>query len=85
MAKTAGFACCYGASADTVLARIRASGGVAEMADVEAMLEKLRTGYATYYNYCAENVEFVQKNGYLRTPLVGRIRWMGFSPGSLKT
>ena len=39
MAKSATFACCYGASADTVLARIRASGGVVELVDVENMLK----------------------------------------------
>ena len=42
MAKTAGFAVAYGASADTVLARIRAGGGVAELIDVENMLENRR-------------------------------------------
>ena len=80
MAKTAGFACCYGASADTVLARIRASGGVAELTDVENMLEKLRVSYKVYYQYWADNVEFVKKNGYLRTAITGRVRWFGFFP-----
>jgi uracil-DNA glycosylase family 4 len=80
MAKTAGFAVAYGASADTVLARIRASGGVAELADVEAMLDKLKESYAVYYKYAADNLEFVKKNGYLRTALTGRIRWFGFFP-----
>jgi uracil-DNA glycosylase family 4 len=80
MAKTSSFAVAYGASADTVLARIRASGGVAEMADVEAMLEKLKEGYSVYYKYASDNLEFVKKNGYLRTALTGRIRWFGFFP-----
>ena len=80
MAKTAGFAVAYGASADTVLARIRAGGGVAELVDVENMLENLKKSYSVYYQYAADNLEFVKKNGYLRTALTGRIRWFGFFP-----
>ena len=80
MGKTAGLACCYGATADTVLARIRAGGGVAELADVEAMLGKLRENYKVYYKYWEDNVEFVKKNGYLRTAITGRVRWFGFFP-----
>jgi uracil-DNA glycosylase family 4 len=80
MAKQSGFATAYGASADTVLARIRASGGVAELADVERMLEQLRENYNVYFKYAADNLEFVKKNGYLRTALTGRVRWFGFFP-----
>ena len=44
------------------------------------MLEKLKSSYCVYYKYAADNLEFVKKNGYMRTALTGRIRWFGFFP-----
>jgi uracil-DNA glycosylase family 4 len=80
VAKNAGFAVAYLAEAPTVFAYLRAQGFPVELGDVEAMLDRLKSSYRVYYEYVAENVAFVAKNGYLRTPLVGRIRWLGYSP-----
>jgi DNA polymerase I-like protein with 3'-5' exonuclease and polymerase domains len=44
------------------------------------MLSALKSSYRRYYEYVAENVAFVEKHGYLRTAIVGRIRWFGFHP-----
>jgi DNA polymerase I-like protein with 3'-5' exonuclease and polymerase domains len=44
------------------------------------MLEDLKSSYRRYYEYVAENVAFCEREGYLRTALMGRIRWFGFHP-----
>jgi uracil-DNA glycosylase family 4 len=80
IAKNAGFAVAYLAEAPTVFAYLRAHGFPVELSSVETMLDALKASYRRYYEYVAENVAFVEKHGYLRTPLVGRIRWFGFHP-----
>jgi DNA polymerase I-like protein with 3'-5' exonuclease and polymerase domains len=80
VAKNAGFAVAYLAEAPTVFAYLRAQGFPVELGDVEAMLDRLKASYKVYYRYVAENVEFVAKNGYLRTALTGRVRWFGYAP-----
>ena len=80
VAKNAGFAVAYLAEAPTVFAYLRAQGFPVELGDVEAMLDRLKTAYKAYYAYVASNVAFVAKHGYLRTALVGRVRWFGYAP-----
>ena len=80
IAKNAGFAVAYLAEAPTVFAYLRAHGFPVELDDVETMLSALKSSYRRYYEYVAENVAFVEKHGYLRTALVGRVRWFGFHP-----
>lgn len=80
IAKNAGFAVTYLAGADKVFAHLRANGFPVDFENVELMLGNLKTQYWRYYEYVAENVAFCQKNGYLRTAVIGRIRWFGFNP-----
>jgi uracil-DNA glycosylase family 4 len=80
IAKNAGFAVAYLAEAATVFAYLRAHGFPVELEAVEEMLGALKSSYGGYYTYVAENVAFCQKNGYLRTALMGRVRWFGFNP-----
>ena len=80
IAKNAGFAVSYLAETATVFAYLRAHGFPVELDDVETMLSALKRSYRRYYEYVAENVAFVEKHGYLRTALIGRIRWFGFHP-----
>ncbi len=80
VSKNCGFAVSYLAEAATVFAYLRAHGFPVELDDVEEMLNRLKSSYKRYYEYVAENVDFVEKNGYLRTAIMGRIRWFGFHP-----
>jgi uracil-DNA glycosylase family 4 len=80
IAKNAGFAVAYLAEAPTVFAYLRSHGFPVELESVEDMLGRLKIAYKRYYEYVAENVRFVEKNGYLRTAIMGRIRWFGFHP-----
>jgi uracil-DNA glycosylase family 4 len=84
IAKNAGFAVSYLAEAKTVFAYLRAHGFPVEFQHVEDMLERLHATYVRYYEYVYENVAFVQKNGYLRTAIMGRIVWLGFHPEPAK-
>lgn len=80
IAKNAGFAVAYLAEAATVFAYLRAHGFPVEFDDVERMLNDLKGSYRRYYEYVAENVAFCEREGYLRTAVMGRIRWFGYHP-----
>jgi hypothetical protein len=80
IAKNAGFAVSYMAEAPTVFAYLRAHGFPVSLDDVDAMLDRLRSAYRVYYDYVRDNVAFVEREGYLRTALTGRIRRFGYHP-----
>ena len=80
IAKNAGFAVAYLADASTVFAYLRSKGFPVDLDAVETMLGALKASYSRYYEYVAENVRFVEQNGFLRMALTGRIRWFGFHP-----
>lgn len=80
IAKNAGFAVAYLAEAATVFAYLRAHGFPVEFDAVEDMLNALKASYKRYYEYVGENVRFCERNGYIRTALMGRVRWFGFHP-----
>lgn len=84
LAKSAGFAVCYMAQAETVYARIVADGkgdllqhGIRS---VEAMLQKLRKGFATYFAWQDKRLTAAIRDGYTDEPLTGRRRWLGHDP-----
>jgi DNA polymerase-1 len=78
--KSSGFAILYGAVASTVLGRLRALGFNVELAQVEAMLESIHRQYARYGEFRQENLAKCREVGFLRTALIGRLRWFGFFP-----
>jgi DNA polymerase-1 len=78
IAKSAGFAVCYGAEAETVFERLRAAGFPVKLSNVTAMLDRIKASYSEYYRWVNKNIEFVNKHGYMRTALTGRIRWLGW-------
>ena len=78
VAKQSGFAVCYGADAEAVFQRLRMQGFPVRLSDVVRMLERIRAGYPDYYKYADSNIAWVAKHGYLRTALLGRIRWFGW-------
>lgn len=80
IAKNLGFAIAYGADAPTVYENLRAKGFPVTLAAVELILAKLRKAYKVYYAFVDANVERVRRTGFMRTPILGRIRWFGHFP-----
>lgn len=80
IAKNAGFAVLYKAEVPKVFSYLRAQGFPVELDQVESMLSALHARYEVYYQYIDKNVKFVEKNGYLRTAIIGRRRWLGYHP-----
>lgn len=80
IAKNAGFAVSYLSTADTVYAYLRSKGFAVSLGDVHAMLERIKAGYAKYYEYVDGNIAFARRHGYVRTFLTGRIRHTGYHP-----
>jgi uracil-DNA glycosylase family 4 len=80
MAKSMGFAVSYLAEAPTILGRLKAAGFDVDIFEVETMLNHLQSSYRVYYKFVDHNVELCRRQGYLRTPFHGRIRWLGRFP-----
>lgn len=80
MAKSCGFAVCYGAEADKIFATLRSKGFDVDLPEVETMLRHLQSSYRVYYSYVEHNLELCRRQGYIRTPFHGRIRWLGRYP-----
>ena len=80
IAKNCGFAVTYLAEAETVFAYLLAHGFPVTFPDVEAMLGRMKSAYWQYYAWVDQNLRFCQRNGYLRSFLLNRIRWLGWHP-----
>lgn len=84
LAKSAAFAVCYMATADTVYSRILADGKghllPKGLASVEAMLSRLRRGFADYFAWQERRLLQAIKHGYTDEPVTGRRRWLGHDP-----
>jgi uracil-DNA glycosylase family 4 len=80
VAKNSGFAIYYLAGWETVYERLTADGFEVSPSDCRAILDAIHSTYTGYYDFVARNVEFVKRNGYLRTFQLGRIRWFGPVP-----
>jgi DNA polymerase I-like protein with 3'-5' exonuclease and polymerase domains len=76
MAKSAGFAVCYLAEAATVHARIAAI----TLRQVEAMLRKMRRGFAGYYSWQEARLLDTIRTGWTDSPILHRKRWLGHEP-----
>lgn len=82
LAKSVGFAISYFAETDTVFARIASEpeGEGVTYVVVDRMLSALRRAYRVYFAWVHKNFAQVQKCGFMRTPFLGRIRWLGWHP-----
>jgi len=80
MAKTAGFALAYLATAETVYARLIASGMRVTLPQIEAVLRKLRSAFSGYYRWQSEQLASIAACGYVHSPILGRRRWLGREP-----
>lgn len=80
MAKSAGFAVCYMAEANTVYQRIVATGQAITLRQVEAMLRKMRRGFAGYYAWQEARLLETIRTGWTDSPILHRKRWLGHEP-----
>lgn len=80
IAKNFGFAICYGAEADRLFSTLLSQGFKVTFRAIELILAKLRAAYKVYYRWAEKNVERVRECGYMRSPIIGRIRWFGWFP-----
>jgi len=78
--KSAGFAICYLADEETVYLRIKQTGIAITLAQVSAMMLKMRKAFRGYYAWQAANLREVVKSGYIVAPISGRRRWLGHNP-----
>lgn len=85
LAKQSGFAVAYMASAVTVHARIIASGQMISLRQVEEMLKKIKRAFAIYYQWQAKSLADTARRGYVTSPIMGRVRWMGHAPSMTET
>lgn len=84
IAKQSGFAIAYKAGADTVYARILASGKMVTLEQVEKMLRVMQTEFSAYYDFQDEEFEKVMASGYVFTPISRRRRFVGREPKPTK-
>jgi DNA polymerase I-like protein with 3'-5' exonuclease and polymerase domains/uracil-DNA glycosylase len=80
LAKSAGFAVAYMAQAQTVYARIVASGTPITLSQVEGMLRRMRRAFAAYYTWQEANLADTVRRGYVESPIIKRRRWLGHEP-----
>lgn len=86
MAKGSLFGIIYSAEIQTVFQQLRMKGFMdVHLNDVQAIFDKVYRVYTTYYDYCEKNIQHCHKHGWMRSVLLGRIRWMGWNakPGDI--
>lgn len=80
IAKNLGFAISYCAEVEKVYVTLRAKGFDVSMSAVSLILDKLHSAYRTYYRWVDSNLATVRRTGNMRSPFLGRIRWLGWYP-----
>jgi DNA polymerase I-like protein with 3'-5' exonuclease and polymerase domains len=80
IAKNLGFAISYCAEAEKVYMTLRSKGFDVSMSAVSLILDKLHAAYRVYYRWVDANLAQVRRCGFMRTPFLGRIRWLGWFP-----
>jgi len=78
--KNCGFAVTFVAEDETVFLYLRAHGFPVQLPFVVRALSNLRARYRHYFRWVTANHERVRKTGYMRTPVLGRIIWLGWNP-----
>lgn len=80
LAKSAIFAVCYMAEAETVYDTITSSGVETTLRRVQAMLMSLKRRFRHYYMWQDDNLLNAVKTSVVTTPINGRVRWVGHAP-----
>lgn len=71
----------YYAQPETIFIFVRSKGLPVEMRDVVNMHDMVHSVFARYFRYVEENKRRVDKDGYMRCALSGRISWLGWHAG----
>jgi len=80
IAKNLGFAISYCAEMEKVYVTLRSKGFDVSMSAVSLILDKLHAAYRTYYRWVDANLAAVKRLGCMRSPFLGRLRWLGWYP-----
>lgn len=82
IAKETGFAVNYYAGEETLFKRLQGKKLKTPVSYkvVRHMLSIVHRQFKGHFKYIDRNYEEVKKRGYMRTPLLGRIRWLGWNP-----
>lgn len=82
IAKNYGFAVSYYADYAATYAYLfsHGFGDQCTPAGVRLSLERLHHAYRVYFDYIERNHRAVKEVGYMRSPLLGRLRWFGWHP-----
>ena len=89
LAKTMGLAIDYFAEVETAFAYMsqnrfgpdgKALFGLPKMSELAVIISKIRFRYRVYVKYVMANLAKVKKCGHLRSPVLGRIRHLGWNP-----
>jgi uracil-DNA glycosylase family 4 len=80
VAKNVGFAISYLAEAEKLFMHLIEHGFDVDMAVCSDIISRIHSAYWRYYEFVEENVRLCRKQGFLRTPILGRKRWYGFFP-----
>jgi hypothetical protein len=89
LAKTMGLAIDYFAEPETAFAYMsqnrfgpdgKALFGMPKLNELAVIISKVRFRYKVYVAYVMKNLAAVKKCGHLRSPVLGRIRWLGWNP-----
>jgi uracil-DNA glycosylase family 4 len=78
IAKACGFAISYLAEAVKLLIHLLEHGFDIDMDVCQDAIDAIHAAYWRYYEWAYENIALCQRQGYLRTPFLGRKRWMGY-------
>lgn len=82
VSKNVGFAVNYLASDETLFLWMQAQKlpRPITMPEIRRMLAIIHIAFRRHFQYIDENIAFVQKHGFLRSPIARRIRWFGWHP-----
>ena len=80
IAKNCGFAITYLAEADKLYGHLLSYGFDIDLATCQDAIDRIRGAYWRYFEFVEENIQLCRKLGFLRTPFLGRKRWLGFYP-----
>lgn len=78
MAKPCGFATIYGAEVMKIWKTLRQQGFDVDEDEVETMLNFLKESYKVFYGWAHDNIDFMNRHGYLEIPFSNRKRWVGY-------
>jgi len=80
IAKNCGFAIIYLAEAERLHQHLLEHGFTIDLDTCQDAIDAIRVKYWRYGEYVRENIKVCSEQGYLRSPFLGRKRWLGHFP-----